>query len=42
MNVFIYLQCTIPTRGEGEFDTGSFSVRVFSTDFQQGQEESVL
>lgn len=31
--------CTIPAKGEGEFDTGSFSVRVFSTDFQQGQEE---
>ena len=32
-------QCTIPERGEGSFDTSSFSVRIFSTDFQQGQSE---
>ncbi|XP_011403650.1 PREDICTED: Smith-Magenis syndrome chromosomal region candidate gene 8 protein-like [Amphimedon queenslandica] len=31
--------CTIPDGGEGSFDTSSFSVRIFSTDFQQGQSE---
>ena len=32
-------KCTIPEGGEGTFDTGAFSVRIFSTDFQQGQSE---
>jgi hypothetical protein len=34
--------CTIPEGGNGSFDITAFSVRIFSTDFQQGQSDDFV